>query len=234
MSKAAELRGVIDQQFRSGSSCVNWSLGQKFNCKFKLPVSPSLCYWLSFAWVTSSPRYSLIRVYGRAFMWKNRLTSLIPNGNPKLFLLLAAIAAFSAASFATTVSVTTTTYQSQYGVSYNVTGAFTATDQGFSVEPNAIGASTQPCTWANNGVCNTALTTGHYKYTLTLTVVTPPGSTNTYTVTVKWDQGSGQTTLGTLTVTAGTTAAAGQVMTFKFDTGGTSFTTPLSLDVTVA
>src|SRR5574341_56056 len=99
-------------------------------------------------------------------MWKNRITSLIPKGNPKLFIILTAIAAFSAASFAATVSVTTTTYQSQYGVSYNVTGAFTAADQGFSVVPSAVAASSQPCTWANNGVCQTALTQGHYKYTL--------------------------------------------------------------------
>ena len=167
-------------------------------------------------------------------MWKNRIASLVPRTNFKLLLLVAAIAAFSVASFATTVSVSTTTYQSQYGVSYNVTGAFTAADQGFSVVPAAVSASSQPCTWASAGVCQTALTQGHYKYTLNLTLNTVPGSTTTYTVTVKWDQGSGQTQLGQLTVSVPNTATAGQVMTFKMDTGGTSFTTPLSLDVTVA
>lgn len=167
-------------------------------------------------------------------MWKNRLASLVPTTNVKLLLLLAGIAAFSLASYATTVSVSSTTYQSQYGVSYNVTGAFTAADQGFSVVPAAVAASTQPCTWANSGVCQTALTQGHYKYTLNLTLNTPPGSTTTYTVTVKWDQGSGQSQLGQLTVSVPNTATAGQVMTFKMDTGATSFATPLSLDVTVA
>jgi hypothetical protein len=167
-------------------------------------------------------------------MWKNRLTSLVPRNNLKLLLLIAAIAAFSIASYATTVSVSTTTYQSQYGVSYNVTGAFTAADQGFSVAPAAVAASAQPCTWANNGVCQTALTQGHYKYTLNLTLNTVPGSTTTYTITVKWDQGSGQSQLGQLTVSVTNAAVAGQVMTIKMDTGGTSFVTPLSLDVTVA
>ena len=167
-------------------------------------------------------------------MWKNRLSSLVPRNNLKLLLLIATIAAFSAASFATSVSVSTTTYQSQYGVSYNVTGAFTAADQGFSVVPAAVAASAQPCTWSANGVCQTALSQGHYKYTLNLTLNTVPGSTTTYTVTVKWDQGSGQSQLGQLTVSVPNTATTGQVMTFKMDTGGTSFTTPLSLDVTVA
>lgn len=167
-------------------------------------------------------------------MWKNRLTSLVPRNNLKLLLLIAGIAVFSVASYATTVSVSTTTYQSQYGVSYNVTGAFTAADQGFSVVPAAVAASSQPCTWSSAGVCQTGLTQGHYKYTLNLTLNTVPGSTTTYTVTVKWDQGSGQTQLGQLTVSVPNTATAGQVMTFKMDTGGTSFVTPLSLDVTVA
>jgi hypothetical protein len=167
-------------------------------------------------------------------MWKNRLTSLVPRNNLKLLLLLAAIAAFSVASFATTISVSTTTYQSQYGVSYNVTGGFTAADQGFAVQPTTAAASAQPCTWANAGTCATALTQGHYKYTLTLTLNTVPGATTTYTVTVKWDQGTGQTQLGQLTVSVTNLALAAQSMTFKMDTGGTSFTTPLSLDVTVA
>ena len=167
-------------------------------------------------------------------MWKNRLVSLVPRNNLKLLVLLGAIAAFSVASYATTVSVSTTTLQSQYGVSYNVTGALTAADGGFSVVPLTLPASSQPCTWVTLTICRTAVTVGHYQYKLTLTLVTPPGATTTYTVTVKWDQGSGQSQLGQLTVSVPNTALATQSMTFDMDTGGTSFTTPLSLDVTVA
>ena len=158
----------------------------------------------------------------------------MPRNNLKLLALIAAIAAFSVASFATTVSISSTTYQSQYGVSYQVTGAFTAADGGFSVVPVGVAASAQPCTWLNAGICRTAVTLGHYQYKLTLTLNTPPGATTTYTVTVKWDQGSGQTQLGQLTVSVPNTATAAQSMTFEMDTGGTSFATPLSLDVTVA
>ena len=67
-----------------------------------------------------------------------------------------------------------------------------------------------------------------------LTLNTVPGATTTYTVTVLWDQGAGQVTMGTLTVSVPNTAVAAQVMTFNIDTGGTSFTTPLAVDVTVA
>jgi hypothetical protein len=164
----------------------------------------------------------------------NLLSGLKPAGSLKIVALLAAIAIFSIASYATTVSVSTTTYQSQYGVSYNVTGAFTAADNGFQVVPATVAASSQPCTWANAGTCRNALTQGHYEYLLTLTLNTPPSGTTTYTVTVKWDQGSGQSQLGQLTVSVTSSAVAGNNMTFHFDTAGTSFSTPLSIDVVVA
>jgi hypothetical protein len=164
----------------------------------------------------------------------NLLSGLKPAGSLKIVALLAAIAIFSIASYATQVSVSTTTYQSQYGVSYNVTGAFTAADKGFQVVPTGSSASAQPCSWLNNGTCQTALTQGHYEYLLTLTLNTVPGAQTTYTVTVKWDQGSGQSQLGQLTVSVPQTATAGNLMTFHFDTAGTSFNTPLSIDVVVA
>jgi hypothetical protein len=166
--------------------------------------------------------------------FKDFLYGFKPSGSLKTLVLLGAIAIFSVVSYATTVSVSTTTFQSQYGVSYNVTGAFTAADKGFQVVPTTAAASAQPCTWANNGACRTALTQGHYEYLLSLTLNTVPGSTTTYTVTVKWDQGSGQSQMGQLTVSVPNTAVAAQVMTFYIDTAATSFTAPLSIDVTVA
>ena len=137
-------------------------------------------------------------------------------------------------SYAATVSVTTSTYQAQYGLSYNITSGFTATDKGFGTVGSTLSASAQPCTWAAGGGCRTALTVAHYRYQLQLTLNIVPSVSTTYTVTVLWDQGSGQSTLGTLTVTVPSTATSGQVMTFNLDTGSTSFTTPLAVDVTVA
>ena len=159
---------------------------------------------------------------------------LLPSTNMKLLLLITSLATFSVVSYATTVSVSTTTYQSQYGISYSVTSAFTATDQGFSVVPTNGIASVQPCAWVSNGACATALTQSDYEYSFQLTLNTVPSVLTTYTITVKWDLGTGQTQLGQLTVLVSLTAVAGQVMTFKMDTGRTSFTTPMSLDVIVA
>jgi hypothetical protein len=166
-------------------------------------------------------------------LWKERLSTLRPRDPRKLIVLLA-IAILAITSYAATVTVSTTTYQSQYGVDYNITSAFTATDKGFASQGLTQAASAQPCTWASAGVCRTALTAGHYRYQLTLTLNTVPGATTTYTVTVLWDQGGGQVTMGTLTVSVPNTAVAAQVMTFNIDTGGASFTTPLAVDVTVA
>ena len=162
------------------------------------------------------------------------VSAIKPSGSLKTLVVLGAIALFSVVSYATTVSVTTTTYQSQYGISYNVTGAFTAADKGFQVVPTTVAASSQPCTWANSGTCRTALTEGHYEYLVLLTLNTAPGSTTTYTVTVKWDQGSGQSQLGQLTVSVTASAVPGNAMTFYLDSGASSFTAPLSMDVVVA
>src|SRR2546428_13944270 len=82
---------------------------------------------------------------------RNLLSNLKPSGSLKIVALLSAIAIFSVVSYATSVSVSTTTYQSQYGVSYNVTGAFTAADRGFQVATAGVAVSALLCTWGNNG-----------------------------------------------------------------------------------
>ncbi len=151
-----------------------------------------------------------------------------------MLIPLVVIALLSALSYATTVSISTTTLQAQYGLGYDVTAAFTATDKGFTTTAATKAASAQPATWSNGGTVNTALVKNRYLYSLLLTLNTVPASTTIYTITVKWDQGSGQVQLGQLTVSVPNTAVAAQSMTFQFDTGGTSFTTPLAVDVTVA
>ena len=158
------------------------------------------------------------------------LTSII------LMAAVAAVIIVSSVVYATVVSVTTTSNQAQYGVSYDVTTTvLSATDKGLATVPTTTTASTLPCTWTSSGSCNQALTKGHFKYTVQLSINAAPASTTTYTVTTKWDQGSGQSTMGGsgLTVSVPTTVTAGQTMNFIFDTGGTSFTTPLAIDVTV-
>ena len=138
-------------------------------------------------------------------------------------------------SYATSVQVSTITYQAQYGIGYKVTAAFTAQDQGFGTIPTSQLASLQPCVWITGTSCTTALTQGHYEYSLILILNAPPSILTIYTVTVNWSQiGGSQVQLGQLTVSVSALALAGQKMTFQLDTGSSSFTTPLSIEVIVA
>ncbi len=150
-------------------------------------------------------------------------------------VILLIIAALIVHSYASTVSVTTVNLQSQYALVFDVTNKFTAMDQGFNNVTLTQPASPQPCLWINGTSCNTALTAPHLQYSLVLTLNTPPTLLTTYTITVLLSQnGNPQTQLGQLTVSVSALALAGQQMTFQFDTGGTSLTSPLSVDVTVA
>ena len=152
----------------------------------------------------------------------------------KILLPLLAISLFSVGSFATTVGVTPATYQAQNGVIYNIAGGFTAASNGFQVVQATTAASTQPCTWSSGGTCTTALTSGDWYYSLTITINAAATASHTYTATVTWNTGSGYTTMGTLTVTSPATITAGQTMTFNIDCGTTSFNAPAAVSITVA
>lgn len=156
-------------------------------------------------------------------------------------LPLLAIAVFSIASYAASVTVSTNTYQSVNGVYYNVVGAFTPTSNGFLVSSAAGTASAQPCPaalWAATpGICQTALTAGHWYYSVTLTLTASATASTQYTLTVQWTQNGGAyTTLGSMTLTTPATITAGNGITFLMDLGatyGTSFTAPVGITVTV-
>lgn len=156
--------------------------------------------------------------------------------NRKTMILITIMAGIAAVqSYATSVQVSSITYQAQYGIGYQVTTVFTAQDQGFSTIPSSQLVSLQPCVWVNGTSCLTTLTQGNYEYSLVLILNTPPSLLTTYTVTVNWSQiGGSQVQLGQLTVSVSALAAAGQEMAFQFDTGSSSFTTPLSIGVVVA
>ena len=152
----------------------------------------------------------------------------------KLLVPLLVIALFAAYSFATNVAVSTSTVQAENGVLFNVNGGFTAASNGFSTVLSAGTASAQPATWASGGLVQTALTAGHWYYSLTLTINTSASISTTYTVTVSWNTGSGYSTLGSLQVTTPATITAGQTMTFYLDTGTTTFNAPAAITITVA
>jgi hypothetical protein len=153
----------------------------------------------------------------------------------KLLFPLLAISLFAVVSYAVSVTVTTTTYASDNGVYFNVTGGFTATSNGFNVVQAAGTATTLPATWANGGTVQNTLVAGDWEYSVTLTLNAAATVSHTYTFTVQWNTGSGYTTLGIpLTVTTLATITAGQTMTFLLDTGSTSITAPAGVTITVA
>jgi len=148
--------------------------------------------------------------------------------------VLVLVSLMAVTSYASSVTITSSTYSGEQGVLYQVTGAFSASSNGFATAGAAVTASTQPCPWSNGGTCTTAITAGHFYYGITLTLNTVPASTTTYTVNIYWSQNGGARGLmGSLTVSVPTTAVAGQTMTLNFDTGGTSINAPISIDVIV-
>jgi hypothetical protein len=153
----------------------------------------------------------------------------------KLIVPLIVISLFAVVSFAATVMVTTSTYQSYSGVYFNVVGGFTAASNSFAVVQSAGSASTLPVTWSNGGTVQTALVAGRWYYSLTLTITASASPSTTYTVTVTWNTGSGYGILGSaLTFTTLGTITAGQTMNFLIDTGVTSFNAPAGIIITVA
>lgn len=166
--------------------------------------------------------------------WLPKAASIRKRFRSRYLLPLLAITVFAVASFAAAVTVTTTTEQAQAGVYFNVIGGFTAASNGFSVVQATAASSAQPCTWANGGTCQTAVTAGDWYYSVTLTLNAAASVSTTYTLTVTWNTGAGYSTMGTRTVTTLASITAGQTMTFLIDTAVTTFTAPAGIVITVA
>jgi|SRR5579875_327097 len=153
-----------------------------------------------------------------------------------LFLILV-IATLATVAYATTVSVTTSTYQAQNGVFYQVTGSLSVTSNGFYVAQSpatpSSGSQTNPCTWSSGGTCTTQVTAGDWVYQITVALTSSTTPSTTYAVTVSWNQGGGYTQMGQLYFTTPSTITKGQTMTFTFDTGSSSFNAPLGIVITV-
>jgi len=153
----------------------------------------------------------------------------------KLFIPILAISLLAVVSFAASVTINTSTYQTVQGVIYDVNGGFTAASNGFQVTYSAATATSLPAPWSNGGTVTTATVVGDWQYSLTLTITSSASASTTYTVTVQWNTGTGYATMGTLlTVTTPSSIVASQTMTFILNTGDTTFTAPVGIMITVA
>jgi hypothetical protein len=152
----------------------------------------------------------------------------------KIFAPILAIALLSIVSFASSVNISTSTSQNVQGVSYNVTGGFTAASNGFVVTQSAVTASSQPATWSNGGTVTTATVAGNWQYSVTVTITASATASTTYTLSVQWNTGSGYSSMGSLTFTTLGTITAGQTMTLVINTAVTTFNAPAGLVITIA
>ena len=156
----------------------------------------------------------------------------------KAIIALVLVGAVSTMAVASTVAVGTTTYQTESGVQYNVTGYITAKSIGFEVAPNAVAASSPA--WATGAVANTALLAGDWVYSVNLTLTSNTVASTTYTLEVQWIQGTSTTNLPTgigptdiISFTTPAKITSGSTMTFLFDTGSSSFSAPAGIIITV-
>jgi len=144
------------------------------------------------------------------------------------------ISVLSIVSYAASVTTTTTNTQTIQGVLYNVAGGFSASANGFVVTQSSATATSLPATWSNTGTVTTATVAGNWQYSINVTINAAASPSTTYTVTVQWNTGSGYSTLGSaLTVTTLNPVTAGQIMTFVFNTGVTTFNAPVALLITI-
>lgn len=165
----------------------------------------------------------------------NKIRSLRRFMPLKLLALILVISVISVVSFAASVTVNSSTSQAVQGVVYNVTGGFSAANNGFVVTQSAATATTLPATWSNAGTVTTATVAGNWQYSATVTINAGASPSTTYTVTVQWNTGSGYNTMGSaLTFTSPATITAGQTMTFVLNTGVTTFNAPAGILITIA
>jgi len=146
------------------------------------------------------------------------------------------LSVFVAYAIASTITVTTTTYQQILGGYINSTGGLTATDSGFATSvlgTSAAGTSSgSPITFGiTTGTASPGVTAGHWQWTFQVATTGSTATSTTFTVALTVNQ-NGTPTSYTVYVATGGTVTSGQAINCIFDIG-TSLTTPLSYTFTV-
>jgi len=150
-------------------------------------------------------------------------------------LFLSLILGGSVAAYAASVTINTTNnagYQGNYVVD---NGYFLASAVSYNVVEASQTATTQPMTWASNGIAYVnALNPGDWELLWTITIQTGAATTHTYTVTVTSTAANGVTSqLYQFQFTTLASITNGQTMTIIWDTGAVTWTAPAAIQVTV-
>ena len=169
---------------------------------------------------------------------RNRLvSSLLSKKIGTLWVILAILFAASASyAVASTINVSSTTYQQILGGYISSTGGLTATDSGFAtaaLPTSAAGTSSgSPVTFTvTTGTASPGVTAGHIAWTFQVATTGSTAASTTFTVTLTVNQ-NGTSTTYTVYVATGGTVTSGQAINCIFDLG-TGITTPLSYTFTV-
>jgi len=137
---------------------------------------------------------------------------------------------------ASTITVSSTTYQQILGGYISSTGGLTATDSGFStavLATTAAGTSSgSPITFGiTTGTASSGVVASHWQWAFQVATTGSTAASTTFTVALTVNQ-NGVATSYTVYVATGGTVTSGQAINCIFDIG-TSVTTPLSYTFTV-
>ncbi len=147
-----------------------------------------------------------------------------------LFAITALLVTMIGSSYAaTTAPVQVNPVQTMNGVVTKITGAFSVVVTGYFPIGSDSPATPPPCTWTSGGGCFGALTTGDWNVLVTLKLNTPPLTATNYNLNVNI-----LTVFSTsMAISVPSGATAGSQMSFLFDTGTATLSSPIVLLVTV-
>ena len=136
--------------------------------------------------------------------------------------------------YAANITVTTTTYQSEFGATVSTANNLIATDKGFSVATSGASASGTTCSSpvifsGTPATANTTITAGHFVYDVQVNSTSGATPNVKYNVTLTL----ASTPYGPLCIQNAATPANGQRIDCKFDVGTTLPASPYSFKITV-
>jgi hypothetical protein len=150
------------------------------------------------------------------------------------FLTAKIVASLFVLVYAANITVTTTTYQSEFASTLSTATGLIAVDKGFSVaSSSATGAGTScssPVVFSNTpGIANTTITAGHFVYDVQVNSTSSATANTKYNVTLTL----ASTPYGPLCIQDAASPADGQRIDCKFDVGTALPAIPYSFRVTV-
>src|SRR5437867_11807978 len=138
--------------------------------------------------------------------------------------------------FAASITVSTTTYQAQFGSAVNVTNSLLATDKGFTIAATGSSSNGTSCSAAvifsaSPGVANTNVTAGDLVYDIQVNSTSTAQPNTPFNVTFVL----GSTVYGPLCIQTPSPSVDGQIIDCKFDIGTNSLpSSPYSFRVIIA